>query len=163
PDYRVTEFNTRFDMPELRQNLDRLVALSEKNLIRGRRDHQRDLDQVDNLGEERERLRRLLAEEKRQLAQIEDFSKFAEQLQEKIEDRQLTVAKALTEFEDFLAGKPVGCAVVVVTLTVISNISDKEDVEDFKKSLKPLGFDQLIIAAFGPLLRQELRSWKAFE
>ncbi|OTF72162.1 tuftelin-interacting protein 11-like protein, partial [Euroglyphus maynei] len=100
-DYRVTEFNTRFDIPELRNNIERLIMLSEKNLVKRKREYDRNRNQIENLNEERDRLNRLDTVHQRQLKSIQAIETFVESLEEI--KSELTFEKGLEKFENFFA------------------------------------------------------------
>ncbi|XP_027196916.2 septin interacting protein 1 [Dermatophagoides pteronyssinus] len=142
-DYRITEFNTRFDIPELRQNMERLIMLSEKNLVKRKREYDRNCNQIENLNEERERLIGLDNVYQRQLKTIQAIETFIESLEETKHD--LSFEKGLENFENFF-----------------TKFSTEEN-DELKRQLRSLKFDTIIKSVFGPIIRRELRTWHPFD
>lgn len=144
-DYTPTKMNTRFDLPELKQNLERLVRLSQNKLTKGKQEYQRDLKQVEILKEEKERLTKLVAEEEWQLQQLDLYDTFVQELEDIADD---------VEYDDNLSA----------TLQVILGKFETFYSAEFKKTFnRLLGLDDLIICAFGPRLRKQLQFWRPFQ
>lgn len=138
-DYEITDFNTRFDVPELKQNIQRLILLSEKNLMKRKHEHDYNLNNICDLKEETVRLEQLISELKKKLDNLEKFSDFIASLEDiQHTDEQLTVEIALTKFEIFFT-------------------------DELKNELKLLKIDNLILCIFNGILRQELRKWHPFD
>ncbi|KPM11928.1 tuftelin-interacting protein 11-like protein [Sarcoptes scabiei] len=134
-DYEITPFNRRFDIPELKKNIERLVLLSEKNLVKLKRNHDRNQRTIEDFHDERERLRELLKTLQEQLFILESLSNFVESIEEDLNDaKKLSFEKTLNKFETLLT-------------------------EDFKQKIKSIKLDHLILCAFGQILANELRTW----
>lgn len=138
-DYEITPFNRRFDIPELKKNIERLVLLSEKNLVKLKRNHDRNQRTIEDFHDERERLRELLKTLQEQLFILESLSNFVESIEEDLNDaKKLSFEKTLNKFETLLT-------------------------EDFKQKIKSIKLDHLILCAFGQILANELRTWHPFD
>src|SRR5699024_8953326 len=85
-DYHPTHMNTLFDVPELKQNLERLIRLSENKIVKGKQDYQRDLKHIESLAEEKNRLTKLIANEEWQLKQLDLYDVFVQQLEDISDD-----------------------------------------------------------------------------
>ncbi|XP_046912846.2 septin interacting protein 1 [Dermatophagoides farinae] len=145
-DYHVTKFNTRFDIPELRNNVERLIMLTEKNLVKRKREYDRNSNQMDNLNEERDRLNQLAIVYQRQLKSIQVIETFVESLEEM--KHELSFEKGLEKFENFF--------------TTFS-AKDESNIDEQKRLLRSLKFDTLLRSIFGPIIRRELRTWHPFD
>lgn len=134
-DYEITPYNTRFDIPELKLNIERLVKLSENHLIKCDKDFYRDQNQIEHLVDEKKRLTQIVLEETEQLERLEEFTNLVVNLQLNID--RFNVDSALKKFENYIT-------------------------DDIRKYLRTLGLDNLILCTFTPLLRKELKFWNVF-
>lgn len=131
--YEITAYNTRFDIPELKLNIERLVRLSENNLVKCEKDFHRDQDQIENLVEEKKRLAQLTGAENEQLNYLDQFMTLVRDLEANITSSE----EALDRVENFIT-------------------------QDSKRTLRTFGIDSVILCTFNHLLRLELKSWNAF-
>lgn len=138
-DYEITAFNTRFDVPELKQNIQRLILLSERNLMKRKHEHDCNVNNISDLNEETVRLEQLISELTKKLNNLETFSDFIDSLEEiQQTDERLTFEIALTKFETYFT-------------------------DELKNELRLLKIDNLIMCIFNGILRQELRTWSPFD
>lgn len=143
-DYHPTQLNARFDVPELKGNLERLIRLNENMRVKGKQDYQRDLKHLDDLEDERERLKKLVEEEEWQLKQLELYDTFVQEL----EDRSNEI-----ECDDSMDS----------SIEVFVDKFESFYTAELKKTFsRMLGLDELILCTLGPRLRKELLFWKPF-
>ncbi|KAI2808035.1 Tuftelin-interacting protein 11 [Blomia tropicalis] len=144
-DYTPTKMNTKFDVPELKHNLERMIRISVNKLVREEQNYQRDLKQTDSLKEEETRLEKVIANEEWQLEQLDSYDTFVQTIEDIIDD---------VKHDDSRLSSPLD--------TVISKFESFYS-QDFKKIFgRSFGLDNLLISTLGPLLRKELRFWKPF-
>lgn len=143
-DYNPTQMNTRFDVPELKGNLERLIRLAENMRVKGKQDYQRDMKHLDDLEDEKERLKKLVAEEEWQLKQLDLYDAFVNELEDMSDDVEndnstsSSIEVIVDKFESFYTA-------------------------ELKKTFsRMLGLDDLVICTLGPRLRKEHLFWKPF-
>jgi len=135
-DYTPTEYNTRFDVPELKSNLERMLRITENKLTKCMQDNEKDNKNLEVYKDEINRLEKVITDDERKLKKFDQYDDFVRELEELDDD--VTIESILERFENF---------------------KGDDNLETYGKLLR---FDDLLMISLKGRLQKELRFWKPF-
>ncbi|RWS09302.1 tuftelin-interacting protein 11-like protein [Dinothrombium tinctorium] len=134
-DEEIAKHKEIFVQPDLENNVEMLLKLSEEAIIKSSREMKREKDKIESLEEEQTRLKNVIFEEKRRVANLE------------------RVIKSVTEMNDKYSSHGISLEYVLEFCNNLYN--------DFSVDKNVLS--EIISSFLFPLIEKEISSWKVIE